>query len=145
MCGIAGFLEPLGATESSSRSPRCRLESMLGALRHRGPDDWGMTFFALRSDSCAADGDHVAAWPAAPAALALGHRRLAILDLHPRGRQPMSTPDGILSLTFNGEIYNYRELRQELAPYVSFQTETDTEVLLKAYRHWGRDMLARLD
>src|SRR5262245_1406056 len=141
MCGIAGFLEPLGGTGSPSVTPRRRLDGMLHALRHRGPDDWGMTFFALPGDSRTAESDHVATWPAAQAALALGHRRLAILDLHPRGRQPMATPDGSLCLTFNGEIYNYRELRQELAPYVSFQTDTDTEVLLQAYRCWGRDML----
>jgi asparagine synthase (glutamine-hydrolysing) len=108
---------------------------MLLPLAHRGPDDCGMTFFRSHPS---------ASGPSAPR-LALGHRRLAILDLSSRGHQPMSTPDRSLTLTFNGEIYNYRELRRLLAPYAAFQTETDTEVLLHAYRHWGLAMLHRLD
>src|ERR1043166_3798767 len=141
MCGIAGFLEPIASLPLLHPTPRARLLRMLLPLAHRGPDDCGMAFFpSLPSASPSG---------AAPAhlapRLALGHRRPPILDLSSRGHQPMASPDRSLALTFNGEIYNYRELRRELAPYAPFQTETDTEVLLHAYRHWGLAMLDRLD
>jgi asparagine synthase (glutamine-hydrolysing) len=95
------------------------------ALEHRGPDDAGEYF-------------------SGPAAI--GFRRLAIIDLSPGGRQPMSTEDGHLTLVFNGEIYNYRELRRELTKLGHrFRSSSDTEVLLAAYRQWGRDCVHRFN
>jgi asparagine synthase (glutamine-hydrolysing) len=94
-------------------------------MRHRGPDDGGL-------------------YAAGP--VALGHRRLSILDLSENGRQPMFSSDGNFVLVFNGEIYNYLELREELAARGSrFQSQTDTEVILEAYRHWGQDCVSRFN
>jgi len=102
---------------------RMTLGRMVRTLQHRGPDDEGLFL---------------------EGPVALGNRRLAILDL-PGGRQPMSTPDGCLALTFNGEIYNFRELRRELEDSGHrFHTRSDTEVLLHAYEEWGTECLRRL-
>lgn len=76
--------------------------------------------------------------------ITLGHNRLAIIDLSDRALQPMQTADARFSIVFNGEIYNYRELRKELEPQYTFVTESDTEVLLVAYRVWGKEMLSKL-
>jgi asparagine synthase (glutamine-hydrolysing) len=90
---------------------------MSGVLRHRGPDDSGLALYG-------------------PVGFAF--RRLAILDLSPAGHQPMETPDGRLAVVFNGEIYNYLELRAELAAQGHvFRSGSDTEVLLRAYQQWG--------
>jgi asparagine synthase (glutamine-hydrolysing) len=118
---------------------------MMFMLEHRGPDDWGMMFFGMSPQSIGADGDHVQSRESKDVRLAFGHRRLAILDLSPSGRQPMTSHDGHLTIIFNGEIYNYVELREELARNSKFNTGTDTEVLLEAYRQWGPAMLERLD
>ena len=125
MCGIAGWVgRPLGPEAESV------LAAMTGTIRHRGPDDDGHLVIP-------AAGERVEA--------ALGFRRLAIIDLA-GGRQPMRTPDGRLSLVFNGEIYNYRELRAELTALGhEFTSQSDTEVLLHAYRHWGPDAFVRLN
>lgn len=120
MCGIAGIFHLDG------QSPDLKiLKAMIGALRHRGPDDEG--FYHIHS-------------------LALAHRRLSILDLSPAGHQPMCNHRGDLWIVFNGEIYNYLELRQELSAlgYV-FQTHTDTEVILAAYEHFGTDCLQKFN
>ncbi len=104
---------------------------MANALAHRGPDGRGGWSAEFRS----ADME---------GRVALGHRRLAILDLSPRGRQPMATGDGRLTVAHNGEIYNFRILREQLAAMGhAFHTETDTEVLLAAYRVWGEACLHR--
>ncbi len=117
MCGIAGTIGLADPTV---------IAAMTASLRHRGPDD---------------DGTHVD--PAG--AFAFGHRRLAIIDLSPAGHQPMSWAEGRLWITYNGEIYNYRELRRELEGCgCSFRTQTDTEVLLAAYATWGEECLHRL-
>src|SRR2546422_5158839 len=111
MCGIAGILcrEPPGAERKAS------LLAMERCLRHRGPDDQG-TFIS----SCRRVG--------------FAHTRLSVLDLSPAGHQPMSTPDGRFTITFNGEIYNYRELRRELESEGEvFVTGTDTEVILRMF------------
>ena len=114
MCGIAGILTSTPLPESTAALPR-----MLGALRHRGPDDRG---------SFHSPGGHAA----------LAHARLSILDLSPAGHQPMSTPDGRLTIVFNGEIYNFLELRRVLAAAgVVFQSNSDTEVILRAYEAYG--------
>lgn len=105
---------------------------MLASLEHRGRDDEGV-------------------WTSEPVDDAgrracLGHRRLSIIDPSPAGHQPMLSADGRLALTFNGEIYNYRELRSELeAKGRRFRTDTDTEVLLAAFEEWGVDCLERLN
>jgi len=119
MCGIAGFLGPNGDPREAARGP-------LASLAHRGPDDAG--WVARTSPACL-----------------LLHRRLSILDLSAAGHQPMFTPDGSYTIVFNGEIYNYCELREELARLgVNFRTQTDTEVLLHAYVRWGAACLRRL-
>jgi asparagine synthase (glutamine-hydrolysing) len=96
---------------------------MVRALARRGPD-----------------GEGVESWDGA----VLGHRRLAIFDLSEAGRQPMNSPDGAVSVVFNGAVYNFLELRAELeARGCRFKSRTDTEVLVEGYREWGMDALAR--
>lgn len=113
MCGIAGVVNPPGGVDQALVS------ALTGRLEHRGPDDSGV-FLDIE------------------AAVGLGHRRLSILDLSPAGRQPMSTPDGRLTIVLNGEIFNYVELRNDLEQRgIRFRTATDTEVLLEAIRCWG--------
>ena len=112
MCGIAGILRPDGPDADPAS-----LEAMARAMGHRGPDDSGIHL----------DGP-----------LGLAFRRLAILDLSPSGHQPMATPDGRHVIAFNGEIYNHRALRGELAAHgQAFRGHSDTEVLLAAIAHWG--------
>ncbi|MFP3982433.1 MAG: asparagine synthase (glutamine-hydrolyzing) [Desulfurivibrionaceae bacterium] len=120
MCGIAGFFgNPFPREEKESR-----LAAMMAAIDHRGPDGRG-----IQIDDGAA----------------LGHVRLAIIDLE-TGRQPMTSADGRFTLIFNGEIYNYRELKKELSGLgYEFRTSSDTEVLLNAWHQWGLDSLKRLN
>jgi asparagine synthase (glutamine-hydrolysing) len=98
---------------------------MANLIAHRGPDDSGL-------------------WSSADGSVALAHRRLSIIDLSPLGRNPMYWDDGRLWITFNGEIYNFRELRQELesAGY-RFRSQTDTEIVLAAYDKWGTEAVKR--
>ena len=122
MCGLAGWIAPPMATLN-----RFTLGAMLQAIAHRGPDDEGM-FDAPASRA----GQHIF----------LGHRRLAIIDLA-GARQPMC--DDGLALVFNGEIYNFRALRDELVEHgYVFNRDSDTEVLLRAYQHWGDDLVQHL-
>lgn len=145
MCGIAGYLGfPVVRAEPSWLTGE-RLEAMLGRMVHRGPDDWGMALFSPEVAIAKADPLHITWIPSPQLQLGLGHRRLSILDLSPAGHQPMTTAEKDLWITFNGEIYNYIELRAELARYTTFRTGTDTEVLLAAYRAWGHGMFQRLD
>ncbi len=116
MCGISGCF--------GRQWNRSQLEAMVAAQRHRGPDAEGVYL--------------------APSKLAgLGHNRLSIIDLSPAGRQPMPNRDGSLHIVFNGEIYNYLELRAELSDY-DYRSRTDTEVILAAYERWGEGCLDRL-
>lgn len=124
MCGIAGWIE-----RAASCPDRTVLTAMTDAIAHRGPDGSG------HYQGETADG----AWR-----VGLGHRRLAIIDLE-GGVQPMLSADGRLALVFNGEIYNFADLRRELEGMgATFRTRSDTEVLLEAYRAWGTDCLWRL-
>jgi asparagine synthase (glutamine-hydrolysing) len=121
MCGIAGTFE----LEPGSVPDETLVGRMTDALAHRGPDDAGLFV---------------------DAPVVLGNRRLAILDLSPAGHQPMATEDGALWITYNGEIYNYVELAEELRGLGRrFRTGTDTEVLLQAYEEWGEEAFARLN
>ncbi len=123
MCGIAGAV-----VGGRSLMTRATLERMLQAIEHRGPDGHGANEFA------AADGRRVL----------LGHRRLAIID-PVGGHQPMCDDTAQLALTFNGEIYNFRQLREELAACgYRFTRDSDTEVLLRAYQHWGEAVCEHL-
>ncbi|MBI3087403.1 MAG: asparagine synthase (glutamine-hydrolyzing) [Candidatus Omnitrophica bacterium] len=126
MCGIAGVVEWGGRPIDPGLPARfCQ------ALRHRGPDEEGAWV------SQAAPGSR-------EASVALAHARLSIIDLA-GGRQPMASPDGALQIVFNGEIYNYRELRGELAAAgYPFRTHSDTEVILQAYAAFGSACVARL-
>src|SRR5262245_38144699 len=124
MCGIAGSI-----AAAASAPTQATLASMLEAIVHRGPDGEGTAHF-----SCARTGHHVS----------FGHRRLAIID--PEGSpQPMCDAEAGLALIFNGEIYNFRELRATLgACGYRFVRDSDTEVLLRAYQHWGAEVVHRL-
>ncbi|HEX8177622.1 MAG TPA: asparagine synthase (glutamine-hydrolyzing) [Pyrinomonadaceae bacterium] len=124
MCGIAGLI---------GINPAATIAPMLARIEHRGRDDEGV----WTSGSIDDDGRRAS----------LGHRRLSIIDPTPAGHQPMLSEDGRFVLTFNGEIYNYRELREELqSKGRRFRTDTDTEVLLVAFAEWGAEAcLARLN
>src|SRR6186713_2500963 len=111
MCGIAGLIAP---------DPENRIAAMLTSIEHRGRDDEGLF------TSTAFGEHHLKA--------CLGHRRLSIIDTSAAGHQPFISDDKRYALTYNGEIYNYREVREQLeAKGERFSTATDTEVLLKAY------------
>ena len=116
MCGIFGVV---------GKVDRSTAELCLRTMTHRGPDGWGLW-----------QGEGVT----------LGHRRLSILDLSENGKQPMSFADGRYWITFNGEIYNFLEVRAELQALGHvFRSESDTEVILAAYQQWGEACLPRFN
>lgn len=120
MCGIVGIV-------SLKRDPidPALVQKMTDAIAHRGPDGEG--FFTDNG-------------------IGLGHRRLAIIDLSPAGHQPMYSADGRFVISYNGEVYNFQELRKELESLkYSFRSRTDTEVVLNAYAAWGKDALKRFN
>lgn len=122
MCGIAGIWNFDGPKINPSA-----IDKFTDSLAHRGPDGRGI-------------------WMDETNSIALGHRRLAILDLSDEGKQPMSYANGRYWLTYNGEIYNFIELREELGKKGhSFRSQSDTEVILAAYIAWGPEMLARFN
>ncbi|RAP33977.1 asparagine synthase (glutamine-hydrolyzing) [Candidatus Marinamargulisbacteria bacterium SCGC AG-439-L15] len=115
MCGITGFIDFSHSLGKSS------LLSMLEVLHHRGPDDEGNSF--VRTDEVS---------------IGLGHKRLSILDLSKHGHQPMKDSLSKVSIVYNGEVYNFTDIRKELESLgVSFDSQSDTEVILKAYIQWG--------
>ncbi|QCW99654.1 asparagine synthase (glutamine-hydrolyzing) [Aggregatimonas sangjinii] len=125
MCGINGFIKKQNVDLATIEK---QLHAMNDSIVHRGPDDDG-TFFDIQDNM----------------AIAMGMRRLSIIDLA-SGKQPISSDDGQLTIVFNGEIYNYQILRQELIEKgVPFQTHSDTEVILKLYEKYGEDSFTRLD
>lgn len=149
MCGISGIFNLKGRAVDQQL-----LLSMTELIRHRGPDDEGYclintqsgeTAFLKGKDTIPELQSELPALPvSSDADLAFGFRRLSILDLSPKGHQPMRSADGKAVIVFNGEIYNYRELRSELeALGCVFSTHTDTEVILHAYQNWGTDCLKR--
>src|SRR4029077_11492723 len=122
MCGIAGIWQLDG-----QRVERATIERFIGALAHRGPDGKGVL----------SEGE---------GSLALAHRRLAILDLSAAGDQPMVSLNGRYAITYNGEIYNFIELRAELERHgFQFQSDSDTEVILAAFERWGPECLLRFN
>lgn len=117
MCGICGYI-------SKKRITKEQLRIMNDTMYHRGPDDSGVEIYEGRDDYT----------------IGLAQRRLAILDLSPLGHQPMHTEDGRVSIVFNGEIYNFLELKEELSDY-HFKSTCDTEAILAAYLRWGIHMV----
>jgi hypothetical protein len=117
MCGITGFLDVSKNRDDSSF--QAVISYMMDAIRHRGPDDSGE-------------------WMDAQNGIALGFRRLAIIDLSPAGHQPMVSADGRYVIIFNGEVYNFNQLRNELAGLGhAFRGHSDTEVMLASICQWG--------
>ncbi|MCA1907040.1 MAG: asparagine synthase (glutamine-hydrolyzing), partial [Magnetospirillum sp.] len=122
----------------------CGFAAILASLRSRSPVD-GDELSRIRDAMIARGPDGAGLWLSPRGEVGLAHRRLAIIDLSPAGAQPMASEDGRLRIVFNGEIYNYRALREELqAEGVRFVSHTDTEVILQLYRRHGRMMLDRL-
>jgi len=115
MCGVAGFLDFARTMTADAQSVVCG--RMADALAHRGPDDRGV-------------------WTDPAAGVALGHRRLSIIDVSPLGHQPMASESGRYVAVYNGEIYNFAELRSQLSGH-SFRGHSDTEVMLAAFEEWG--------
>jgi len=119
MCAIIGILGKNLPSQEQFKKAR-------DTMTHRGPDDAGMYY-------------------APEEGIALGHRRLSIIDLSRAGQQPLFSNDGRYAVVFNGEIYNYLDLKKELKGKYNFKTRTDTEVLLAAYTIWGERCLQRLN
>lgn len=157
MCGIAGYFS--FAPQSANI-----VGAMTDIIRHRGPDDEGFVLFQELSAMprvcggqdtpdeayCAnivyAPKEHLGGLGDYSVALALGHRRLSIVDLSPLGHQPMSSADGRYWIVFNGEVYNHTELRIELEKLgCRFVSHSDTEVIIAAYREWGKECLLRFN
>ena len=140
MCGIAGIYNIDGKPVEVSL-----LAKMTDIVSHRGPDDQG--FVLINSSS----GEHVRAKNIGGDVkgfynLGLGHRRLSIIDLTKLGSQPMSSSDSMIWITYNGEVYNYLELREELeSKGYRFESNSDTEVILYAYKEWGTSCLRKFN
>ena len=121
MCGIAGYLNKTGEQINETV-----LLGMTEAIAHRGPDDQGIWI---------------------EGAIGLGHRRLSIRDLSSLGRQPFKDATGTVVISYNGEIYNYQQLKDELSREhcVEFQTSCDTEIIPYGYQVWGEELFDRLE
>lgn len=154
VCGIAAIF-----SVNQSKEIFRKIVPMCNVIRHRGSDDEGYLFFSksakppLRYGGKDTPEDvYASRHPYSPqqpfsdspdsTVCALGHRRLSIVDVSPAGHQPMCSHDGRLWITYNGEVYNYIEIREELIKAGhQFKSQTDTEVILKAYQHWGEACL----
>ena len=126
MCGIAGIFD--NNSKKSSESLTKGLQMMLDAIKHRGPDDRGEKKIGPKNGIN----------------IYLGHQRLSIIDPSQGGHQPMSNNDSTLWISTNSEIYNYRELRDDLEHEYNFRSKSDTEVLLRSYEVWGLDCLKKI-
>jgi len=125
MCGIAGFI-----SRKDNLNIQKTIDRMTDSLAHRGPDDRGTEIRAFGENT----------------QIALGHRRLIIIDLTSRAHQPMLNDEKDIIMTYNGEVYNYIELREELkAKGYIFHSTSDTEVIVKAYQEWGTDCFAKFN
>ena len=113
MCGICGYISRKNITLE-------QLKAMNDTMYHRGPDDSGEEIYEMRGG-----------WQ-----IGFAQRRLSIMDLSVLGHQPMHSPDDRIRVVYNGEIYNFHELREEMADY-SFRSDCDTEVIIAAYLKWG--------
>jgi len=125
MCGIAGIFD--NNSKKSSESLTKGLQMMLDAIKHRGPDDRGEKKIGPKNGIN----------------IYLGHQRLSIIDPSQGGHQPMSNNDSTLWISTNSEIYNYRELKDDLEHEYNFRSKSDTEVLLRSYEVWGLDCLKK--
>lgn len=121
MCGICGFVSKQNITLN-------QLKAMNDTMVHRGPNDSGEEIFPMKEGY----------------QIGLAQRRLSIMDLSPKGHQPMHSPDGRVSVVFNGEIYNFKELKKELKDY-PFQSSCDTEMIVAAYLKWGIDCIQKFN
>jgi asparagine synthase (glutamine-hydrolysing) len=124
MCGINGLFNTGGVAMAQSLTDQ--VGQMNAAIRHRGPDDHGV-------------------WESPDHSLALGHQRLSILDLSSQGHQPMISEDGRFTITFNGEIYNFHQLKKQYLSEERFHSQTDTEVVLKLYARFGKRVPSMLN
>jgi asparagine synthase (glutamine-hydrolysing) len=147
MCGIAGVVSLKQTISPDS------ISEMVKSIRHRGPDDEGFLafnsnekkVFSLISERSQVAGRNIYEFQCAVNAF-LGHVRLSILDISPKGHQPFTDNDESVWLVFNGEIYNYIEIRQELiSEGIAFCTQSDTEVVLKSYLKWGTHCVNRFN
>ena len=153
MCGIAGIIKPEGIVSE-------HIISMAAIIRHRGPDDEGYLLYIGNNDQvyvcggadtpesvwatklCYTPSSRIDNLSGMSAKVAFGHRRLSILDLSPAGHQPMSYMNGRYWIVYNGEIYNYEEIKIKLQSLGhKFISRTDTEVILAAYSVWGPECL----
>ena len=157
MCGISALFTPNPLALSNS------IEDMTGLIRHRGPDDEGYALVNSDSNVFFLGGNetidicytsniiqrpkgHINNFSENKINVALGHRRLSIIDLSSAGHQPMQSPDGRYVMVFNGEVYNYIELKKKLeAIGHQFHSHSDTEVVLAAYSKWGKEALHRFN
>jgi asparagine synthase (glutamine-hydrolysing) len=158
MCGVSGFVSTNGKIKSQT------IQKMNNLIKHRGPDDEGFLIVeSLTSNALPLGGPDTAPVTAGGVfdyypksgigdyhdksfSLMLGHRRLSILDVSSAGHQPMSVSNGRFWISYNGEVYNYLELREELQKCgETFKTHTDTEVILKAYEKWGSACLQKFN
>ena len=139
MCGLLAYYK------TSNRPVDARLiEDMTNTMTHRGPDDYGFCFVGPDGPVAWRNGDRPP--PMTTKGVAMGHRRFSVFDLTEAGRQPFLSTNKHLAMVFNGEIYNYLELRDELGQYgYGFSTDCDSEVLLTAFEHWGTECFLRFN
>src|SRR5215471_1067133 len=132
MCSISGIISISGFKSQRPEYQNEIVARMNAALRHRGPDDNGIVACEFRLENSTAQ-------------VVLGNTRLAIIDTSSAGHQPMHDPDTGNWISYNGETYNFRELRREIgSEFGPWRSNSDTEVVLRAYRKWGREAFGKL-
>ena len=124
MCGITGFWDL--KQRNNKEHIETIIKNMTNVIQSRGPDDKGL-------------------WESECKKVCFGHNRLSIIDLSKNGKQPFISMDENFIITFNGEIYNYKEIRKELiAKNINFKSHSDTEVIIESYKYWGLEFLKKL-